>query len=53
MDTQLHAITGIAYLDALLKRLIALCEQSFPARIRSYYLGGSNSDGTAVSHEQS
>ena len=53
METQLHATTGITHLDVLLERLIALCEQSFPARIRSYYLGGSNSDGTAVSHEQS
>lgn len=53
METKLQATTGIAYLDALLERLITLCEQSFPARIRSYYLGGSNSDGTAVGHDRS
>lgn len=53
MDTKLHATTGIAYLDTLLERLIILCEQSFPTRIRGYYLGGSNSDGTAVGHDRS
>lgn len=53
MGPKLHAITGIEYLDTLLVHLITLCEQSFPTRIRSYYLGGSNSDGTAVGHDQS
>ena len=52
-DTKLQATTGITHLDALLERLVTLCEQSFSPRIRSYYLGGSNSDGTAVSHDRS
>lgn len=53
METKLHATTGIVYLDALLESLVTACEQFFPGRIRSYYLGGSNSDGTAVGHGRS
>ena len=53
MDIELHATTGVEHLDELLGHLIALFEQSFPGRIRSYYLGGSYSDGTAVGHDSS
>jgi hypothetical protein len=53
MDMELRASTGVEHLDALLRSLIALFERSFPTRIRSYYLGGSYSDGTAVGHDQS
>lgn len=52
MDITLRTSTGIVSLDALLQRLVLLCEQAFPGRIRSYYLGGSHSDGTAVGHDQ-
>jgi hypothetical protein len=52
-DMKLHAITRIEPLDDLLSHLITLFESSFPARIRSYYLGGSYSDGTAVGHDSS
>jgi hypothetical protein len=53
MEVKLHTTTGIEHLDDLLGHLITLCEGSFPARIRSYYLGGSYSDGTAVGHDSS
>ncbi len=53
MDIELQAATGTERLDDLLRGLIALFENTFPTRIRSYYLGGSYSDGTAVGHNQS
>lgn len=53
MNIELHATTGVERLDDLLVHLITLFEMSFPARICSYYLGGSYSDGTAVGHDQS
>ena len=53
METILYVTTGVAYLDALLENLVTACEHSFPGRIRSYYLGGSSSDGTAVGHDRS
>ena len=43
--------TGIEPLDDFLRGLIAHFETTFPTRIRSYYLGGSYSDGTAVGHD--
>jgi hypothetical protein len=53
MDIELRTSTGVESLDDLLRGLITLFEMSFPARIRSYYLGGSHSDGTAVGHDRS
>jgi hypothetical protein len=53
VSVKLHATTGIDYLDTLLANLVTHFEQSFPARIRSYYLGGSSSDGTAAGYDQS
>src|SRR5579875_3541534 len=53
VSVKLHATTGIDYLDTLLANLVTRFEQSFPARIRSYYLGGSSSDGTAAGYDQS
>jgi hypothetical protein len=53
MEPALHATTGNQLLDALLRRFITRFEQSFPERIRAYYLGGSYSDGTAVGHDAS
>src|SRR5438270_9226436 len=53
MNIELRTDTGIESIDNLLRGLINLCEASFPARIRSYYLGGSYSDGTAVGHDRS
>lgn len=53
MDVELCTATGIAHIDDLLRGLISVFEVSFPARIRSYYLGGSYSDGTAVGHDRS
>ena len=53
IDVELCTTTGIERVDNLLLGLIALFEVSFPARIRSYYLGGSYSDGTAVGHDRS
>src|SRR5437588_10629218 len=53
MDIQLRTATGIASFDELLRGMITLFEMSFPARIRSCYLGGSHSDGTAVGHDRS
>ena len=53
IDVELCTTTGIERVDNLLLGLIALFELSFPARIRSYYLGGSYSDGTAVGHDRS
>ena len=49
----LQTSTGFEDLDELLLGLIRYLEASFPARIRSYYLGGSYSDGTAVGHDRS
>ncbi len=43
MNIELRTTTGIEHIDDLLCSLINLCEVSFPARIRSYYLGGSYS----------
>lgn len=51
-DIKSHA-TGVEHLDDLLSHLITLFERSFPARVRSYYLGGSYSDGTAVGRDPS
>lgn len=48
MDIELCTTTGLKSLDDLLHGLVLLFELSFPARIQSYYLGGSYSDGTAV-----
>lgn len=53
LDIELRTTTGIESVDNLLLGLIGLFEVSFPSRIRSYYLGGSYSDGTAVGHERS
>ena len=53
MDIELCTTSGIERIDNILRGLINLCEASFPARIRSYYLGGSYSDGTAVGHSLS
>lgn len=53
MDTRLHTTTSTEALDTLLEHLITHFEQSFPARIRSYYLGGSSSDGTSAGYDQS
>ena len=53
MSMKLHTTTGTEALDTLLEHLITRFEQSFPARIRSYYLGGSSSDGTAAGYDQS
>src|SRR5438034_10357286 len=53
MNIELRTATGVESLDGLLRGLITLFEMSFPARIRSYYLGGSHSDGTAVGHDRS
>lgn len=53
MDIELRTTTGIERIDNLLRSLLNHFEASFPARIRSYYLGGSYSDGTAVGHDNS
>src|SRR5262245_33372172 len=53
MDIQLRTATGVESFDELLRGLISLFEMSFPARVRSYYLGGSHSDGTAVGQDRS
>lgn len=53
MKVELSTATGIERIDDLLRGLIGLFEVSFPARIRSYYLGGSYSDGTAVGDDRS
>ena len=45
---ELFHSTGIAHVDALLVGFIDLCESTFPERIRSYFLLGSYSDGSAV-----
>jgi hypothetical protein len=49
MDVELRAATGTKHLDDLLRGLISLSEMSLPACIRSYYLGGSSSDGAECS----
>ncbi len=48
MDGTLSSVTGIAHIDNIVRALIDTVEASFPGRVRSYYLGGSYSDGTAV-----
>ncbi len=53
MNTQWYASVDQEHLDSLLHDLVHLFEHTFPARIRSYYLGGSYSDGTAVGHTSS
>jgi hypothetical protein len=53
MNAKWYASAGQEHLDPLLHDLIHLFERSFPTRIRSYYLGGSYSDGTAVGHTSS
>src|SRR3954454_14957297 len=53
MDVELRTATGMTHLDDLLRGLISLFEIAFPARIRSYYLVGSYSDGTAVGYDAS
>lgn len=53
MNVTLTTTSGNERLDTLMQGLIALFELSFPERIRSYYLGGSSSDGTAVTHSSS
>ena len=53
MDIELCSTTKIEHIDDLLRGLVSLFEISFPGRIRSYYLSGSYSDGTAVGHDRS
>ncbi len=53
MDSELRSVTGNEQFDDLLRGLVSLCEMTFPGRIRSYYLGGSFSDGTAVGYDRS
>lgn len=53
MDIELCSTTRIEYIDDLLRGLVSLFEMSFPGRIRSYYLSGSYSGGTAVGHDRS
>lgn len=53
IDIKLCTTTGMQQLDDLLRGLISLFEVEFPTRIRSYYLGGSYSDGTAVGRDRS
>lgn len=53
MNAKWYASAGQEHLDPLLHDLVHLFEHSFPTRIRSYYLGGSYSDGTAVGHTPS
>ena len=53
MDVKLCITTGLQQLDDLLCGLISLFEMEFPTCIRSYYLGGSYSDGTAVGQDRS
>jgi len=48
VDGTLSSVTGIAHIDNIVRALIDTVEASFPGRVRSYYLGGSYSDGTAV-----
>jgi hypothetical protein len=52
IDVELRTSTGIEIVDNLLLGLIGLFQVAFPARILSYYLGGSYSDGTAVGHDR-
>ena len=44
----LIASTGVENVDAIACEIIGKVEQSFPGRIRGYYLEGSYADGTAV-----
>lgn len=53
MSIELATTTGVERLDTLMQGLVALFEAAFPGRIRSYYLGGSIGDGTAVAHSSS
>ena len=53
MDAKRHAWASLEHLNPLLHDLVQLFERSFPGRIRSCYLGGSYSDGTAVGHTSS
>lgn len=53
MPIILNNSTGIEQVDDILRGVIGLFEQSFPGRIRSYLLGGSYSDGSAVGHDRS
>ncbi len=48
MDNAWSSATGVAHIDNILCGLIDIVEMSFPGRVRSYYLGGSYSDGSAV-----
>ena len=45
----LRTSTGDQQVDDTLRRIVGLCEVSFPGRIRAYYLVGSYALGTAVS----
>jgi hypothetical protein len=53
MTIALTHSTGMAPLDARLCEVIDIFERSYPGRIRSYILGGSYSDGTAVGSDRS
>ena len=48
MAIKLMASTNIRSVDELLQDFIERCEATFPTRVRSYYLGGSYSDGTGI-----
>jgi len=50
MNAKRHARASLKDLNAFLHDLVQRFERSFPQRIRSFYLGGSYSDGTAVGH---
>jgi hypothetical protein len=53
MPLALRNSTGNEPIDTLLRELLTQLELAFPTRVRSYYLGGSTSDGTAVGHDRS
>ena len=53
MNAKWYAEAFREQLDPLLQDLVHRFERAFPTRIRSYYLGGSYSDGTAVGHTSS
>ena len=50
MAIKLMASTNIRSVDELLQDFIERCDVAFPTRIRSYYLGGSYSDGTGINN---
>jgi hypothetical protein len=53
VNIALNSSTGIEQVNNILREVIGRFELSFPGRIRSYLLGGSYSDGSAVGYNRS